>query len=165
MNKHLAKIKIFDPKELRKVAGMHTTVFVDRITNKALDAKGKPLSRIPYSDGYIKNIKNKFKKKDGTGYKGYENVTTEGKIHRKPFYLRGDTARNLKPRGIGSDYYEIGWDGEAAEIVEGNMNRSKHKRDVGSDIPDKEWKWVMSQLGLKIDKEWKKVKNVNITVG
>lgn len=166
MNKHLPKVKIFDPKYMMKLAARHVTVFNNRVTKKAEDAEGDPLPE--YSDSYQKLLRKDFKKKDGSRYKGYQgySLTTGGdKIARRPFRLRGLTMRNLKARKAGSDYYEIGWTGNPALIVQGNKDRDENPRDIISDIPDKEWQWVLRQLGKGLDKEWAKLKNVKIKVG
>ena len=162
MNKHLAKIKLFDPQQMMKVAAKYTTVFTDRVTDRAEDGKGKKLPE--YSEGYRKLIEKGFRKKDGTRYKGYGgySLALQGKIANRPFRLRGLTMRNFKARKADSDSFSVGWTGNPALIVQGNKENG---RDIISDIPDREYKWILKQLGVAIDKEWKKVKNVNITVG
>jgi len=167
MNKHLPKIKIFDPKKLRKLAADHVGLIYQRVTDDGSDAKGRKFP--PYSEAYKKLLFKDFKKKDGSRYKGYEKgslTTGAGKVANRPFMLRGLTMKDLKPITSDNDSYTIGWHNpEAATIVWGNAKRAKKRRDIISDFPDREWKWILRRLGKNVDDEWSKVKNVKIRVG
>ena len=89
-------------------------------------------------------------------------MTTSGvKIAKRQFTLRGLTMRNMRIRGVKTNSYTIGWDGEFADIVDYNANR---KRDI-TNIPSKEVDWVLSKLGILIDKEFARVKDKTVKVG
>ena len=163
--KGMDKIKIFSPDIFKKMSVKYIPMFRKRVTKNALDAKGNPLP--PYSEGYKKLLKKDFRKKDGSRYKGYTGypLTTGGsKISRRPFILRGKgiTMTGLKYRKADSDSITIGWRDPDAQVVEGNEARG---RDIISDIPDKEKKWIADFLASNVEEQYrKKVKDMKITV-
>ncbi|GAG06025.1 unnamed protein product [marine sediment metagenome] len=154
----LEKVKYFDPKRLKNIAVRHVTKMYKRVVDQGKDARGKGFKG--YTPEYQKLKDRRFKKKDGQSYKNVPVFASENK--REDFVLRGKTMFNLRERGVGKDYYNIGWEGEAAAIVEGNASRG---RDIINSIPDDEFVWVTKELGIAIEREWKKLKNVVITVG
>ena len=165
MDKHLSKIKFFENKELARVAAKHLARFKKRIGTDGLDKNGQQLP--PYSEAYLDKLQSDFRDENGKRIAGYEGLalnTSPAKIAKRQFSLRGNTVRNLTVRKVESDSYTLGWDGEAAEIVEKNAGRKK-KRDVINDIPDAEYKFIMKELGIAIDKEFAKVKSKTIKVG
>lgn len=162
--KNLDKIKFFDPKKIRKIAADHTSLFKKRV-RAGRDKDGNQLPK--YSAGYIKSLRRDMKRaKDGKRYKGLEGIgleTSGSKIAKRPLILRGLTMKNLEPRKHGSDFYEIGWDGEAASIVDWQAEKG---RDIINDIPDDEMQRIVSWLGDAVEDEWKKIPNVTtIRVG
>ncbi len=156
----LEKVKYFDPKKLKRVAVEHVTFMNKRVTKRGIDGFGRKFKK--YSKGYEDLKKNDFRTEDGDRYRGYEGIALNTQVSPPNFQLRGLTMKNLRQRKVGKDFYEIGWDGEAAAIVEGNASRG---RDIANEIPDLEYKWVLGKLGIVIEKEWKKIKNTTISVG
>ena len=165
MNKNLSKIKFFDPKEVRKIALYHMKIFRDRM--KA--GKNKDGRRFPaYSKGYKEALKRDMRIKRGPrkgerhkGLGGISLTTGAQKIGQRSFLLRGFAIKGLRPRKHGTDYYEIGWDGNDTEIVD--WNSEKGRDNVG--VPDSEMNKIVNKFGLAVDIQWAKVKNVNVKVG
>ncbi|KPK95799.1 hypothetical protein AMJ80_03560 [bacterium SM23_31] len=151
--KGMEKVKYFNPLDLKRIASEHITKFNQRVITKGEDARGRKFKK--YSKQYAKLKANRFKTKSGKSYKGVPTVASQ--LSHPDFVLRGLTMKNLRFREAGKDYYIIGWDGEAAAIVEGNQSRG---RDIASTIPDEEFNWILNRLGKTIEKEWKKIKNV-----
>ncbi len=136
MDKNIKKIKFFKNKELAKVAAQHLARFKKRVTKDGLDKSGMQFPT--YSEDYLDQLQSDFKNEDGDRPKHLRGVslnTSPTKIAKRQFQLRGNTMRNLDVRKVETDSYTLGWDGEAAEIVEVNAARKK-KRDVINDIPD-----------------------------
>jgi len=160
---HLSKIKYFDRNGLSKIAAEHITKFKQRVTQRGLDKDDQPFPK--YSDSYmdflLSNGKTNGKRK--ANVKGLPLTVNPTKIARRLFFLRGLTMRNFRVRGVSTDNYTLGWDGEAAGIVEANAGR-RVKRDIIG-VPDSEMNWVLSRLGKLIDKEFAKIKSKTIKVG
>lgn len=166
MDKNLSKVKIFPREDIKKIAADHLTIFKRRVTVQGRDKDGQAFPA--YSDSYRERLESDFKDESGKRYKGYGGIslTTGGaKIARRQFLLRGLTMKNLAFRKCGTDYYIIGWDGEAAEIVEQNARRRKNPRNIADGIPNSEFDMILSWMGKSIDKQWKKIKNKTIRVG
>lgn len=162
MPEGLDKIQYFPLQEVKKIAQFHVKKFHDRVENKGIDAKGDQLPK--YSEGYIKQLQADFRNKSGkrTKYAGISLETSSQKIAKRTFRLRGLTMKNFRVREVKKDSYQIGWDGEAAGIVEENMARG---RDVGSGIPDDEFQWVLRQFGDVVENQFKQLKDKTVIVG
>ena len=156
---NLSKIKLFDPKGLHKVAERHRGRFYKRVTVDGKDYQGNQFPR--YSKKYQERLENDFRKDDGSRYAGFEgrSPTTSGaKRSRRQFLLTGDTMSNFKVvTPVGKDHYVLRWTGEAAAIVDGNADRGRNIKDG---IPPDEFAAVLKDLGLLVDKEFKKIPNV-----
>lgn len=148
-----------------EIASKHVTLFKQRVTGKGKDANGMPFPA--YSDAYLDKLQNDFRDESGKRLEGYEGLaldTSAQKISKRLFNLRGLTMRNLRVRRVKGDWYMIGWDGEAAQIVEQNQNRRK-KRDIASDIPNDEFNRVVQMFGKVFDDEMRAVRDKTIYVG
>lgn len=159
----LEKIKLFPEQDVRTIANTHLGVFYKRVAQYGLDYQGQKFP--PYSEAYEKLLVKNFRKKDGSRYKGFEQIAISSgqeKIARRQLVLRGLTMKNLRLRRVGKDFYVIGWDGEAASIIDGNAGKG---RDVMSGIPQKESDFVAKQFTHSIDKQAAKLKNIKIRVG
>ena len=156
----LEKVKYFDPKELKRVASEHVRYMKDRVTVKGQDGDGRRFKK--YTKSYADLKSSDFKDANGKRLSGYKGGSLNNQISPPNFLLRGLTMLHLKFRKAGKDFYEIGWTGEAAAIVEGNAAKG---RDIASNIPDHEFQFILRRLGISVDKEWKKLKNVTIVVG
>ena len=167
MNKNLAKIEYFPVKDMLKIAGEHVTVFRKRVEVEGRDYQGK---RLPaYSDGYKEALQRdmRIKRGDRKGqrHKGLEGIgltTNAQKIGRRQFKLRGFTMSNLTKRKATKTYYEIGWDGEAASIVDWNKDKG---RNIVDGIPGKEFDFIINLLGKSVDKQWAKLQSKTIRFG
>lgn len=160
MNKYLSKFKLFDINELRKVAALHITKFKNRVQS-GKDATGKQFK--PYSEGYAKYKAHNMRRfTDNARLQAYSGVSiSSNNVANPDFTLTGNTMRGLAVKNVKSDKYTIGWDGERADIVDGNMRKG---RDIASNIPESEYNWILSQLGIAFDKEAKKIKNVKVHI-
>lgn len=160
----LENVKILPPQEVQKIANEHLSVFSRRVGSEGIDADGKQLPE--YSDWYTKLIVAGFRNKDGSRMKGYEQIALESsaqKLAKRNFRLRGFTMKNFRVRDYQADQYVLGWDGEAARIVDKNFERG---RDIISTIPDNEKEFIADRIATSIDKELKrKLKDVKIVVG
>lgn len=164
----LEKIRIFPQLGMMQIADKYLTVYYKRVFSPG--GKDKDGNRFPaYSPGYKKLLSRDFKRiKDSKRLKGYGqySLTTGGsKLSTRPLYLRGLTAKNTRRRTCTSEYFEIGWDGEAATIMKA---QAESGRDAINDIPNKEKDWVINEIGKLFDKEVaQKVKDrtvINISV-
>jgi hypothetical protein len=169
--KGIENVKYFDPKKLREIAVKHVRILNKRVTVDSQDAEG---TRFPaYSKEYAelkargftrtteKTKTGKIKKKQSR-LKGFKNIALNKQTNPPNFLLRGLTMKNLRDRSAGRDFYEIGWDGEAAAIVEGNASRG---RDIMSGIPGKELQQILVWLGGVVDEEWKtKIQSQTIVI-
>ena len=147
------KIQFFDTKRMRGVAEREKSRFVVRVTEKGQDAKGRAFKK--YSKSYTRLINDNFQKKSGGRLKAYQGFPVGGKTTKPVFALRGLTMSNFRVRKVVKDGFILGWNGEAAEIVDGNQKKG---RDIVG-IPDKEFNEVLKDLGLAVDKEFKKIPN------
>lgn len=156
----LEKVKYFDPKELKRVASEHVRYMFNRVTGKGQDGYGRRFKK--YTESYSDLKSADFRSEDGKRYGGYKGIALNNQVSPPNFLLRGLTMKNLRFRKATKNYYEIGWDGEAATIVEGNAGRG---RDIASNIPDHEWQFVLKRLGVAVEKEYQKLKNVTVVIG
>jgi len=143
-----------------KVAAEHVPRFVKRV-QQGRDYEGRTFKG--YTSKYAEYKSRGMKGKRGKKLKAFKGVSiTSKKINPPDLTVTKLTLRNLKARKWSDHEYTIGWDGEAAEIVEGLSK----KRDIISGIPDSEFNWVVDRLLEEgFDKPWKKIKNVKIRVG
>ena len=156
----LKKVKIFKPSAMKRVALQHLTVFVKRVQG-GLDAKGKAFP--PYSDTYADIKGRRFtRKSDGKRYKSMKGLPiTSTETENPDFTLTGRTLSNLKPKQIKKNGYVLRFTGQAGEIVKGNKI---NKRDITSDVPEKEKRFIKAKLIKELRKEFKRLKNVKIPI-
>jgi len=157
----LEKVKIYDPRDLKKVAAIHLRYFKNRVQEKGQDKDGQTFNK--YSDKYAKLKANRFAKKDGGRYaslKGQPISST--RVTPPDFTLTGKTMKALHDDEIRSDGYKLTWKGEAGRIVKGNKERG---RDILG-VPEEELKRVVDQVNIQFEKHLKlNLKDINITVG
>ena len=154
----LSKVKIFNPKAMKRVALKHLTVFVKRVQG-GMDAKGKAFPA--YTEKYA-DIKGRgfTRKTDGKRYKSMRGLPiTSTETENPDFTLTGRTLSNLKPKQIKRDGYILRFTGQAGEIVKGNKS---NKRDIVTDIPEKEKRFIAKRLERGLKKEFRRLKNVRI---
>lgn len=156
-------IKFFPVSQLKKIAALHVTKFKRRVTRDGLDKNGNPFPE--YSEAYLEFLRNDGKEegKRRGDVAGVSLTVNPEKIAKRQFILRGLTMRNFRVREVRQDSYTLGWDDEAAGIVEANANRRKKRDIIG--VPESEMNWVVDQLGGLVDKEFEKFKDVTIKVG
>lgn len=154
----LENIEYFPIKDIKQLAQYHVSIFNIRV-KKGVDARGRYFPNYSSDYEYLKS--RGMKGKRGKKLKPYRQISIRSRQTRPPdFTLTGRTMVNLRERKHGKDFYVIGWDGEAAEIVQGNQGKG---RDIASDIPEKEMKFMLNALNRVIQKEWnKKIKSVKV---
>ena len=168
MDKHIKKIEYFPISDMRKTASKHLSVFKTRATRQGQDYKGRQLKT--YSKGYTEALERDMRisrgPRKGQRHKGLQGIaleTSQKKIARSLFTLRGlSMGPGFGVRRVAKNYYIIGWDGEAATIVD---YQAKKGRNLKDDIPDKEYKLIIGMLGKSVGKQWSRVKNKTIRVG
>ena len=153
------KVKYFNPKDMRKLAHKHLTIFFKRVTKKGQDYKGTKFKK--YSDSYTDLINKKFLKKDGSRLEGYKEAAIGVKTTDPNLVLRNKTMNNFDVRGADKDSYTLGWTSEAARIID-SLASAKPPRDVKKGVPSKEMDQVVKLLGKIVDKEWTKIPNVQV---
>lgn len=157
----LENIKILDPANMLAVAKKHMAVFIRRVTREGIGAKGNRLPK--YSKKYMEMLQADMRNDAGERmpqYRGASLETGADKISRRLFVLTGRTMSNFRFRRYTKNSYELGWDGEAAGIVQENYMRG---RDVMSDIPEAEKKTVSGLISEEIKRQLtKQLKPVNI---
>ena len=138
----LSKVKIFNPKAMKRVAAKHLTVFVKRVQG-GLDAKGKKFPA--YTEAYADIKGRRFtRKSDGKRYKSMRGLPiTSTETENPDFTLTGRTLSNLKPQRIKRNGYVLRFSGEPGDIVKGNK---QHGRDITSNIPEKEKRFIKAKL-------------------
>lgn len=163
MKNNLKKIEYFPIEDVKKIAALHQTKFYKRVAEQGKDKDGNQLPE--YSESYLDFLQSDAREggKRIGGLKGISIDNSPAKIAKRKFRLRGRTMSNFGVRDIQKDEYQLGWDGEAAGIVEINANR-RIKRDIIG-VPDKEMDWVVNLLGKSFDRQINKVKNITVNVG
>jgi len=161
MAKGFDKIKIFNIKDIRNIAGKYLRIIDNRIFEKYQDKDGRTFK--PYTENYRKRKQSDYRKKDGSRYKGYEEGRLSTQIMPANFQLTYKTRFNLKGRGETTSGFKVGWDGEPGVIVLGNAERG---RDIWQSIPQKEANWIADEFRKVLDKEFRqKIKDTTIRVG
>lgn len=152
-------VKLFDPRDLLKIAAFHLRIFVQRVKS-GKDAEGTTFPK--YTDKYAKMKSGRMTGKKGR-LKRYKGISiTSSQVSPPDFTLTGLTLRGLRVRAHDSHSYTLGWEGEPAEIVQGNAGRH---RDIMSGVPDGEVSRVVELLGNAVDQELKtKLKNITVHV-
>ena len=156
----LSKVKIFKRKAMKRVALKHLTVFRERVQG-GLDAKGKAFPA--YTEKYA-DIKGRgfTRKSDGKRYKSMKGVSISSTETEVPdFTLTGKTLSNLKPKKIRRYGYVLRFRGQAGDIVKGNK---ENDRDITSDVPEKEKRFIKAKLIRELRKEFKRLKNVRMPI-
>ena len=94
---------------------------------------------------------------------GYKNrQITSSKTAPPDFTLTGRTLKDLGLLNATKDYVTVGWRGESATVVIGNIERGKYA--VG-EATEKEIDMLLDLTEKKLDDNWRrKVKNVRIDV-
>jgi hypothetical protein len=155
----LSKVKIFNPKAMKKVAAEHLTFFTKRVKG-GLDAKGDKF--LAYTKKYAKLKKRGFVRKDGKNYASLRGRPVSSRETTNPdFTLTGLTLKNLKPKQYRTNGYVLRFTGQAGDIVKGNKS---HNRDITSDVPEKEKKFIAKRLERQLRKEFRRLKNVRIPI-
>ena len=156
----LSKIEIFPKSAMRLSAARHITIFKKRVQG-GLDYQGKRFKI--YTNKYMTLKSNKFvSEKTGKRYKYPRAPIASNQIFPPDLTLTGAMLRNLRRRSYSKTDYVIGFDGESAEKVDGHQNRG---RNIVDNIPNKEKAFIVKLLGQNIDRQFKKLKNITITVG
>jgi len=156
----LSKVKIFNPRAMKRVAAQHLTVFVKRVQG-GLDAKGRKFPA--YTDKYADLKSRGFKrKKDGKRYKSMKGLPISSNETANPdFTLTGRTLSNLKPTRARRNGYVLRFTGQAGDIVKGNK---QNNRDIISDVPEKEKRFIKAKLLRELRKEFGRLKNIRIPI-
>ena len=164
----LEKLKLFPIEGVRRIASEHLSVFVRRVFRHGIDSDGNKLKK--YSQAYEDLIAADFRDEDGVRMKGYEQIAIESsakKIAIRNPVLTGRTQRNFRTRKITKDSYTLGWDGEPAQIVQELAGKGRDIAGVGGGqpVPEKEQQFIIDRFADLVGKEFKKLKDVKITVG
>ena len=156
----LSKAKIFNPRAMKRVAAKHLTFFVERVKG-GLDAKGRAFPA--YTKKYADIKGRRFtRKKDGKRYKsmaGLPIISTE--TENPDFTLTGRTLSNLSPKQIKRNGYVLRFSGQAGDIVKGNK---QNDRDITSNVPEKEKRFIASLLKRELRKEFGRLKNIKVPI-
>ena len=141
-------------------ADLHVPFFKARVQG-GMDARGKRFKI--YTPKYLELKSNKFHSPiTGERYAHPKARVSSSQVYPPDLTLTGLMLQNLKRRSYSKTEWVIGFDGEAAEKVQGNRD---HGRDIMTNIPNKEKDFLLRQLGKLVDKEFRKLKNVTLTVG
>jgi hypothetical protein len=156
----LSKIQLFPANEMARIANLHIPVFKRRVQG-GIDAYGRRFKI--YTNKYMTLKSNKFKSEvTGKRYAYPKARISSGQVYPPNLTLTGFMLQNLKRRSYNKHEYVLGWTGEEAEKVQGNADNG---RDIISDVPNKEKDFIIKLLGKAVDKELRKLKNVDIYVG
>jgi hypothetical protein len=156
----LSKIQLFPKNAMRKIGALHNTIFKKRVEG-GLDGKGKKFKG--YTSKYAK-IKSRGFVSEITGkkYKYPRAPVASTKTSTPDLTLTGHMLRNLKPGKYSKTEWSLQFTGEHAEKVQGLADGG---RDIINDLPNKEKDQLLKLLAKEVDVQFRKLKNVNITVG
>jgi hypothetical protein len=156
----LSKVKLFPAAAMGKIANLHVPVLKRRVQG-GLDGYGKRFKI--YTRQYMEAKSDGFKsKRTGKRISSMKQRSLNTQVFPPNLTLTGLMLSNLKRRFYNKREYKIGWDGEAAEKVQGNADNG---RNIIDEIPDKEKTFLVKLLEKEVGKQFKKLKNVTITVG
>ena len=156
----LSKIQLFPKAAMRKMAGFHVTILKKRVQG-GVDYKGRRFKG--YTDKYAELKRRRFTSEiTGKQYKYPRAPIFSTKVSPPDLTLTGDMLENTQRTGYSKTWWEIGWRGEAAEKVQGNKDNG---RNILDDLPNKEKDKLLKLLAKEVGVQFKKLKNVNITVG
>ena len=156
----LSKVKIFNPRDLKKVANEHIPVMKKRVEG-GVDGKGRRFKG--YTRKYAEIKGRKFtSKKTGKRYKYPRGSISSTQTNPANLTLTGLMLKGLQYKKSDKKSWTIGWTGQEAEKVSGNKDNG---RDITSDVPNKEKKFMVKRLEFYLGKEFRKLKDVNITIG
>ena len=166
------KIDIFPLKDMKQAGLFHHRLVYERIT-RGKDAEGE---RMPeYSEKYATLKARGFERttkrsgNKGTKIKSMKNRSVSRQVSPPDFRLSGNTMVSFQKRKadeVTKDSYKLGWDGEAAQIVKWNAERTSKKRDVYTTVPDDELKRVADKLTTDLQKQFNRtIKDVSLVVG
>jgi len=156
----LSKIKVFPVPAMGRIALKHIPVFKKRVKG-GIDGDGNRFK--PYTRSYADYKSTSFKSRiTGKRIPSMKERPTSTQISPPDLTVTGLMLRALKRKSYKNDNYVLGWKGEEAEKVQWNEEMG---RDIISEIPDKEKAFVAKLLEQEVGKEFRKLKNVTITVG
>ncbi len=156
----LSKIQLFPKAAMGKIGNLHNTIFKKRV-ERGEDYKGRRFK--PYTMDYLVKKSNDFKSPvTGEKYKYPRAPISSNKVYPPDLTLTGHMLRNLTRRSYSKTEWKLGWRGEEAEKVQGNADNG---RNIIDDIPDKEKNILVKLLAKEVGVQFKKLKNVTLTVG
>lgn len=169
MNKSigLEKVKVFDPKDIAKVAAIHLRYFKDRVFSKGKDKDDKQFKG--YSENYTKIKSRGFTTLKGDRYKSHTGQPISSTQTAKvDLTVTGKLNKATHVYDFRSDGYRIGWHTNRTDNVQNNKIVEGQK-EQGRDIlgcPESEMKKVANEVERQFEKHLKlTLKDVSITVG
>ena len=156
----LSRVKLFPAYVMARVGAKHIPVFKRRVQG-GMDARGRRFKI--YTNKYMKLKGDKFKS-DITGkrYAYPKARISSSQVYPPDLTLTGFMLDGLRRKSYNKREWVLGWTGEQAEKVQGNKDNG---RDIISNIPDKEKKFLAKLLNKEVKTQTRKLKDVNINVG
>lgn len=166
---NLEKILEFSPNMWEKIQTQAISIIKRRTqSGYGVDNDGRKYRFRPYSKEYAEAKSRGMTRLTnrrgpiGSKYKHLSGVSTDRQVVPPNFRLRGQTMRDLKPRGRGATWAAIGWQGEYGFIVDAHEEKGKYIID---NFEDKEIDEIIDTILEEIDKNIEiKVKDVNIEI-
>ena len=94
--------------------------------------------------------------------KAYKGVATNRQVYPPNLKLTGQMMRNLKRTWSGKHGYRISFRGEAGDKVQWNKEMG---RNIIDNIPEKEKRFLCKLLNKAMEKQFRKLKDVTVTIG
>lgn len=162
---NLEKLLDFDKRDFAALGALYIKTHRELIKRGYGVTDNNTAYRFPnYTEHYAELKRKRFQKQGGGRYASHKGRAISSTQTNPPdFTLTGMTLRDLGVLYTYKDAVNVGWRGEAAQVVGGNEKRGKYKVWGAT---DKEIELLGERLTDIMDRNWRtKVKDVNITVG
>jgi len=155
-----SKLEVFPKAVMRWMSTQHIPFFKLRVEG-GMDYKGKRFKI--YTNKYMIAKSDGFKSsRTGKRIPSMKQGSLNTQVFPPNLTLTGLMLKNLKRTGYDKTSWTIGFRGEPAEKVLGNKEQG---RNIIDDLPDKEKAFLVNLLAKQMDKQFRKLKDVTITVG
>jgi len=154
------KLEVFPESVMRWMATQHIPFFKKRVVG-GMDGKGQRFKI--YTNKYMIAKSDGFKSsRTGKRIPSMKQVSLNTQVFPPNLTLTGLMLKNLKRTGYNKTSWTIGFRGEPAEKAQGNKEQG---RNIIDDLPNNEKAFLVKLLAKQMDKQFRKLKDVTITVG
>jgi len=155
----LTRLEVYPKSFMRWLAARHVTIFKKRVQG-GIDYKGNRFKI--YTNKYMIAKSGGMQTKKGKKQKAYKGISTNRQVYPPNLTLTGQMLRSLKRTWYGKTMYRMTFRGEAGDKADWNKDMG---RNIIDDIPTKEKRFLSKLLDKQMKTQFKKLKNVTVTIG